>query len=395
MRAESHLRSAGVGRHVSPRIGRSAAILIATLAVTLIALGAAPRADAILRGMVDDRWVWANEATREATLSEYARRLRVQAVRITIQWPRAEPERGEYNEAYLSTIENAIDAARAHRIRVMLMVYQTPQWASDQRFWNSPPSPQIARGYRPYYPMRRDSLADFQRFARMLAGRFKGRVTWYECWCEPNLASYIYPQQYKGDRYFAARTYVRYLQRFYKGIKAGYQKALVLGGVTGPWGMNNRWSTSPQRFAKRLKYHAAYRWFDAYSHHPYPVGGIPPAPNRRPRFPQYTVSLYNARTLLRIFPKKQFYFTEYGYTTKNVKVFGGGRVSAARQARYLTIAYKMADRLPRVRMLMWLQWKDTPPAAGKPSNLGHYFGLRYANGKRKPSWYRYARLYRQ
>jgi hypothetical protein len=372
-----------------------AAALVLTAALTAALAAAPPSADALQRGMVDDRWVHADEATREAILTEYAKRLRVQVVRVTIQWPKAEPERGQYDEAYLANIESAVIAARRHKIRVMIMVYQTPKWASDQRFWNKPPSPQIEKGYQPFYPIRRTNLADFRRFAEMLAGRFKGRVTWYECWCEPNLANYLYPQQYRGDKHFASRTYARYLQAFYKGIKAGYRRAVVLGGVTGPWGKNNRWSTSPQRFARHLKALRAWRWFNGYSHHPYPVGGIPPAPNKRPRFPQYTVSLYNARTLLRIFPKKQFYFTEYGYTTKAVKVFGGGRVTPARQARYLTMAYRMAKRLPRVRMLLWLQWKDTPPAAGKPSNLGHYFGLRYANGKRKPSWYRYARLYRQ
>lgn len=59
------------------------------------------------------------------------------------------------------------------------------------------------------------------------------------------------------------------------------------------------------------------------------------------------------------------------------------------------MAYRIADRLPRVRMLLWLQWKDSPLVNGKPTETGHYFGLRDADGKRKPSWYRFARLYRQ
>ena len=92
------------------------------------------------------------------------------------------------------------------------------------------------------------------------------------------------------------------------------------------------------------------------------------------------------------FPNTQFYFTEWGYTTDNVKVFGGGKVSVKSQANYLTQGYKLAEKLPRVRMLMWLQWKDARPAAGRPANEGHYFGLRYTNGNRKPSWYRYQAL---
>jgi hypothetical protein len=240
--------------------------------------------------------------------------------------------------------------------------------------------------------MKQSALDDYQAFAKMLASRFKGRVTWYEAWCEPNLWTYIYPQQYKGDKYFAARWYVKYLRAFYRGAKAGYSKAVVLGGNTGPWGMNNRLTTSPKRFANRMKYHKASRWWDGYSHHPYPVGNPPPAPSKKPRFPKYTISLGNARWLLIKFPNTQFYFTEWGYTTKNVKVFGGGRVSTSAQARYLTQGYKLAEKLPRVRMLLWLQRQDTPPAAGRPSNEGHYFGLRHANGNRKSSWYRYRAL---
>ena len=54
--------------------------------------------------------------------------------------------------------------------------------------------------------------------------------------------------------------------------------------------------------------------FDAYSHHPYAVGGTKNiAPEAQPRNPNLTVSLGNISTLLKIFPNKPFYLTEYGY----------------------------------------------------------------------------------
>ena len=54
--------------------------------------------------------------------------------------------------------------------------------------------------------------------------------------------------------------------------------------------------------------------FDAYSHHPYAIGGAHNiAPEARPERPQITPSRWDIATLLKIFPDKPFYLSEYGY----------------------------------------------------------------------------------
>jgi len=369
---------------------------VVLLGLLMLCFGAAhaPPAEAVLRGICQDTWVQASPARRNALLQEYSQRLRAQVVRITVEWPRAEPERGVYDKAYLARLESAIAAAREHGLRIMVLVHRVPRWASDQEFWNDPPFEQIAPGYQPYYPMRGGALSDFRRFAHHLAARFKDKVAWYECWCEPNNWTYLYPQQCDGDKDFGPRTYLRYLKAFNKGIKAGDPGALVLAGVTSPIGINTKRETSPLRFARRLKALNANRHFDGYSHHPYPVGFRPKAPNRPNRIGRYYIGLHNARKLLRVFPCKPFYFDEYGYTTQDMTAFAGGRVTRRQQARYLTMAYRMTARLPRVKMLLWFQWKDDPLAGGKPTLHGHYLGLRDAGGTRKPSWYAFRKLSR-
>ena len=78
-------------------------------------------------------------------------------------------------------------------------------------------------------------------------------------------------------------------------------------------------SASPASCAAR----GAGRFFDVYSHHPYtPGGSIYTAPDQPPNDPSHTVTLFNLRTLLRLFPGKPFYLTEYGYNTQPNQVFG-------------------------------------------------------------------------
>ncbi len=61
--------------------------------------------------------------------------------------------------------------------------------------------------------MRDSALGDLDATAEFLARRYAGLVQAYECWNEPNLWGYIYPQRTAADAYFGARTYLKYLRR--------------------------------------------------------------------------------------------------------------------------------------------------------------------------------------
>jgi hypothetical protein len=157
-------------------------------------------------------------------------------------------------------------------------------------------------------------------------------------------------------------------------------------------GDNDRYRTSPQSFARTLKAAGAGRLFDAYSHHPYAIGGMSdPAPWVMPPRPNVTVALANLKALLRIFPGKPFYLTEYGYNTKPSVDFGYFAVSERTQARYLRAAYAVAGRYAHVKLLMWYLVQDTQPA-GQPEGRGVYMGLRRVDGSKKPAWKVFARL---
>jgi hypothetical protein len=165
----------------------------------------------------------------------------------------------------------------------------------------------------------------------------------------------------------------------------------VVAGATAPVGLNDVYRTSPQRFARFLQRSGAGRHFDVYSHHPYtPGGSLNRAPGQPPNDPPTTVTLHNLRTLLRVFPRKPFYITEYGYNTRPTQAFGGFAVTEAEQARYMKQAYRLAASHPQVKLLVWFVLRDVEAAGG--AGKGVYSGLRRLSGARKPAWYAFRDL---
>jgi hypothetical protein len=200
----------------------------------------------------------------------------------------------------------------------------------------------------------------------------------------------MYPQRTPSDAAFAVRRYAAMLTAFSKGMRAGDPDALVIAGSTAPSGTNSSLSTSPQRFARLLKTMVKSSVFDAYSHHPYTVGGTSHiAPENKPRDPSHTVSLGNISTLLKIFPSTPFYLTEYGYYTQYRLAFGVC-VNQITQAQYLPRAYKYAARFPQVKALIWYPYQDSGIANPPADNSGVYSGLVTTSGALKRSWFAFA-----
>jgi hypothetical protein len=273
----------------------------------------------------------------------------------------------------------------------MLTCSHTPKWASNRTFWKNPPGGFTPGRYYAMYAMSRTYLPDIKTFAQHIAVYFGASVDSYECWNEPNLWTFIYPQRTASDRDFAPHLYTAMLHSFSAGIKAGNPAALVVAGATAPAGFETRYSTSPQHFARVLKAHGAAADFDVYSHHPYTPGATRNfAPGAAPEDPTTTVTLQNLGTLLGIFPSKPFYLTEYGYNTSFTIGFGGLSVSMITQAAYLKAAYAYAGRYPQVKALFWYRLNDFSPTNSYSSPLGVYCGLRTLNGVAKRSWFAFA-----
>ena len=82
--------------------------------------------------------------------------------------------------------------------------------------------------------------------------------------------------------------------------------------------------------------------------------------------------------MTRLYGNKRIWITEYGYQTNPPdRIFG---VSFANQARYLTQAYGIAKRHPRIDMFLWFLLRDERLGVDQ----GWQSGLLTASGAKKP-----------
>ena len=139
---------------------------------------------------------------------------------------------------------------------------------------------------------------------------------------------------------------------------------------------------------------AGAKGFDAYAHHPY-YGAPRETPRRRhrpastatrrPRSRSATSTLL-IKEVTRLYGNKRIWITEYGYQTNPPdRVFG---VSWANQAKYLTQAYGIAKKNPRIDMFIWFLLRDERRLV----NDGWQSGLLTASGAKKPAFAAFQKL---
>ena len=151
----------------------------------------------------------------------------------------------------------------------------------------------------------------------------------------------------------------------------------VACGGTAPRGNNNpsssRPSVSPLAFLRGVK-KAGLTTFDAWAHHPY-YAGPSDTPTTRPvsakGAPATAVTLGNltdlTKEVTRLYGNKRIWITEYGYQTNPPDpVFG---VSYAKQAAYLTQAFGIARKNPRIDMMLWFLLRQ--PRDRLAANIEH------------------------
>jgi len=349
-------------------------------------------AGTVARGIADPLIISSMTADQQKeALHVIGSHLRATHVRFVVSWASAQPDGpGVFDPTYMARVTSAVSLARGEGLDVIITFQEVPKWASDPQFWTDDK-------YKRNYAMSSAvGLPAFQSFCGDFATQFKGEVFAYECWNEPNLPSYLFPQVTKQDQYFGVHLYVKMLRRCSAGIRAVEPPppdgAYVVAGATAPYGspISPSHPTPPQSFAAEIKkITGVSALFDAYSHHPYTPGASRHLePEIGPRDTKTTVNLGNLATLLKVFPGKDFYLTEYGYQTAACASFSGQYVDRVTQARYLTRAYAFAARFPQVKLLMWFLLSDYKPA---DPYKGFYTGLRSSLGNAKPAWYAFAR----
>jgi hypothetical protein len=101
----------------------------------------------------------------------------VRSVRVAnVAWGTINPTRGRYN---WSALDRAVEVAARHQADISYLFLKTPQWASQR------PAESCYAGAVGCAAPPAD-LADWDAFVGAVATRYKGRITSYEIWNEPN-----------------------------------------------------------------------------------------------------------------------------------------------------------------------------------------------------------------
>ncbi len=361
-------------------------VMVAALAVALLCVPTAGAARGMLVGLLDEAALY-DEPTSVFPLMEQAR---TQVLRLNLYWggrigvAERRPARATdpADPAYDWTLyDRTVNYAAQHRIRILFSIYGTPRWANGGAGLNVPPR----------------AIADLNNFAYAAAKRYSGLypasdgralppVKLWLAWNEPNLSIGL-KQQFRrvGGRWViqSAIDYTKICNAIYGGVHRTLIKGeKVACGATAPRGNNSPTSSrptiSPLAFMRALK-SAGLRKFDAYAHHPY-YGRKTETPTSRPA--ATAVTMGNIGTLIaeltRLWGKKRFWITEYGYQTNPPdRAFG---VSYAQQAAYMKQAYAIARKNPRIDMMLWFLLRDEPRLGGWQS------GLMTRTGQKKPAF---------
>jgi hypothetical protein len=325
--------------------------------------------------------------------------LGVEALRVNLYWggpsgvarkKRPANARNPADPAYDWTVYDAfVKRAAENRIKPVFSILWTPGWAGSAK--NRAPRRTI----------------DLRNFAFAAAKRYSGNfhpdpnstdtlppVRHWLAWNEPNNPVFLQPQFEKIGRgkyqLASPRIYAGICNAVMSGVHlTGLPGEKVACGVTGPRGNNTgtqpRPSVSPLIFLRGIKRAGAR--FDVYAHHPY-YQHPNESPSKPPPGPR-AVTLGNIGDLLkelrRLYGNKHLWITEYGYQTNPPdRSFG---VSWIKQARYVTQAYGIARRNPRIDMMIWFLVRDEARIGN-----GWQSGFFTASGRRKPSFQAFRRM---
>jgi hypothetical protein len=268
-------------------------------------------------------------------------------------------------------VDYAIQEGRRHRIRVALMLTQTPSWANGGR----------TSEWAPHNPR------DFARFARAAARRYPGVRLWM-IWGEPSRDHNFKPL----PRFEATgpRVYARILDAAYASLKRERRRNLVIGGNTFTTG-----DVSPRQFIRSMRLPGGRRpRMDLYGHNPFTRRE--PALRRDPLGHGYA-DFSDLDTLARWIDRNlgrrrngrliRLFLSEFTLPTDHANYEFNFYVSRTIQAEWLGSALRITRRWRRIYATGWLSLYDERPngPGGTPGDEVNR-GLLEWDGDRKPSY---------
>ncbi len=283
------------------------------------------------------------------------------AVRLDIEWPLIEPQKGQFDWAYTDQI---VMGAVNHGLTVLGLLFGAPSWAvapQARSFIHSPPADPKA----------------FGAFIKLAAQRYRKVIRSWEIWNEPNIGDSFNPT-------VNVPLYAAMLENAYTTIKSVDPQAAVITGGTSP-SIDTDDSLAPGNFIRQLYQNGAGKFFDAVAMHPYSSPDFlsyegPPYSSHRAIKEVSDVMASNGQGYKRI------WFTEFGSSTAPADAKApdlGGQdlgVTEGRQAEILTDGLTYMQSLPNCGPIFVFDHRD----GDNPLEVVNDYGLLRSDFSPKP-----------
>jgi hypothetical protein len=302
----------------------------------------------VVRHLLKDAFISPQGMSSAATneLLNYAQAAGVRIISTGVSWADFEPY-GPRPPGEFSVLDAFVSDVLHRKMKVRIQLTGFPDWARDP----GQPDNEIAPWLPPVAP---NELARWKQFVGDVAHHFRGRVTYFEIWNEPNISSFFYPIPDPAE-------YADLLQASYTAIKAADPSARVIfAGMSGnDIGFLERvYDALDTQFGAAAKRN--HHYFDILGAHPYD-GSRPPAlvskgevyPDNFGTMDYNFLGFEKLHALMVSFGEgyKPIYITEYGFTTAGF--YGFPPISDSTRARYLRQAFALVDKIPYVMAFNW------------------------------------------
>ncbi|HUT32942.1 MAG TPA: carbohydrate binding domain-containing protein [Planctomycetota bacterium] len=141
----------------------------------------------------------------------------------SLKWQEVEPEKGKFN---FTETGYQIDRPIKHGLKVLgLLPFPSANWASS-----APESVKATDRYpgnraRVAYAPR--DVAEFENYVAKTVERYKGRITWWQCFNEPVFTDYSLPRKHG----YTAKDYAKWTLAFARAAKRANPDCKILAGM--------------------------------------------------------------------------------------------------------------------------------------------------------------------
>ena len=222
--------------------------------------------------------------------------------------------------------DNIVDLAEQYDIEIIARLDNPPAWTrvmTDTIGTHAPP----------------DDFEDYGDFIEAVVGRYRGRVTYFQLWNEPN----IYPEW--GEQAVSPEAYTELLCLGYRRAKAANPDAVILAGALSPTIALDGRDLNDLLFLQRMYLAGAGDCFDILSAQGYGLWSGPTDRRLRPTVINYPHALLLRDVMVAYGDAgKPVWISEAGWNTVPEDMEPHyGRVDAEQQARYAVQAYQRAQ----------------------------------------------------